>query len=196
MITTEPMLLEVNCHNLIKGIGSLRYDVWQRESDSFAKVFPLGMWLDPDDMEAKHFAVFCDGMIVAAARVTIHDNLNDIPDFPQYALCENQFKYPIASFNRLVVKREYRKRGIASMLVEARLKYAAENARGAVCIGHGRQADRLQRYGFKDFGIAKKYSTLYKTFPEDSMVLYHDLNGIEKVLPSFKKEKQVEIYAS
>ena len=111
-------------------------------------------------------------------------------------MCENQFKYPIASFNRLVVKREYRKRGIASMLVEARLKYAAENARGAVCIGHGRQADRLQRYGFKDFGIAKKYSTLYKTFPEDSMVLYHDLNGIEKVLPSFKKEKQVEIYAS
>lgn len=185
-MNTKATLMEVNCQNLLKAIGSFRYEVWKTESKSFADVFPLGIWLDPDDMISKHFAVICDGQIVASARVSLHERLGDIPDFTLYQNIDDKFVYPIASFNRLVVKREYRQRGFASLLVEARLKYAQKHAKGAVCIGHGRQAVRLQKFGFKEFGLAEKYSTLYKTFPEDSSVLYHDLKDCR---PSEKLSK-------
>lgn len=190
---TQPIIMEAKCQSFMKGIGSLRYEVWSQESETFGRIFPLGIWLEPSDIDAKHFVVICDGKIVAAARVTLHTTLSDIPDFSLYGEVKNKFRYPMASFNRLVVKKEYRNRGFAGMLIRARLAYAKSNASGVVCIGHGSQGERLKRFGFSGHGIAEKYNSIYKTFPEESTIMYHDLKGdsYSGVLFSMNEEKHL-----
>ncbi len=108
----------------------LRYDVWNAELLLRAEVNEAGLITDEHDAHARHWAVFNDGEIVAAARMCIHKNLVDTPDAPAFS--GMMLHSPVATLNRLVVHRSARHFGAASLLDDQRI--SAARADGANCI--------------------------------------------------------------
>ena len=59
-------------------IGRLRYDVWEAEGSIDKDIFPDRLFVDELDKSARHFTIHApDGTIVAAARLTWHESLDD-----------------------------------------------------------------------------------------------------------------------
>lgn len=46
--------------------------------------FPNGRWEESIDASATHFGLIQDGEVVAAARVSIHDDISTVPDAEIY----------------------------------------------------------------------------------------------------------------
>jgi predicted GNAT family N-acyltransferase len=121
-----------------------------------------GVWLDKFDLldSARHWAVYSTGVdgsleIVASARLTLH-RPEDQDEYRDVALW-NQRKlpvvYPICDMGRLVVKKEWRKRGIAQELNRIRIEYAKQwGAKMIIVTASAENARLLERIGFTDIG--------------------------------------------
>ena len=66
---------------MIQRIGELRVRAWQTEVPQAAA---MTTWLDDFDWIARHWAFLLDGQPVAAARLSIHRSINDVPDGELY----------------------------------------------------------------------------------------------------------------
>jgi predicted GNAT family N-acyltransferase len=174
----SPAILKVRDSKFLPLIGSLRYQVWSAETDEFPNVIHGQIWLDPLDDVADHFIVLAEGQLVAAARITYHDSLDTIPDLDCYESIIHRFRFPIASFNRLVVSAEFRGCGISRLLVKARLHESIKKAKSAVCIGQREQARRLTEFGFENCGIAPKLDPITKILPGHGGIMFCDLSTI------------------
>ena len=83
---------------LLREIGRLRVAAWETETSRAAE---MDIWLDEFDRSARHWVVFCEGMPVAAARLSVHASLAEVPDAESYADVFTQPPpAPIASLNR------------------------------------------------------------------------------------------------
>src|SRR5262245_20091828 len=58
-------------------VVSLRFRCWQRQMSTPLTRADL---VDPFDETARHWAAFVDDQIVGAARLSIHDRLEDVPE--------------------------------------------------------------------------------------------------------------------
>lgn len=81
--------------------------------------------VDPHDEAARHWVALADDRVVGAARLTVHDVLEDVPEadclggvFPVPPPA------PIGFLSRLVVAPEYRRRGVGRSLDEVRIREA------------------------------------------------------------------------
>ncbi len=84
--------------------------------------------IDEFEPTARHWAVFDGEHLIAAARLSIHQHLDDVPE----AVCLSGVfvappPAPIGFLSRLVVADEYRRRGLSRHLDEIRIR-AAEQA--------------------------------------------------------------------
>lgn len=125
-----------------------RYEVWSRETILKPEVLAKGLIEDDHDLHARHWAVFDGGKIVAAARMCVHNQQEDTPDFP--ACSQVRLPTPIATINRLVVHESARKLGLAMMLDKCRIEAARND--GAKCVVGTPAASRirsLERQGFE-----------------------------------------------
>jgi hypothetical protein len=68
--------------DLLRKIGRLRVRAWETET---AKAAEMKIWLDEFDASARHWAVFHDGVPVASARLSVHTDMNVVPDAETYA---------------------------------------------------------------------------------------------------------------
>lgn len=110
-------------------MGALRIAAWKDEQGVSKEFFSHSAWLDGDDLTAHHWIITHDDEIVAAARMTFHEQYSSVPhsDLFDEALIEGYGGGPFASLNRLVVAPGYRGNGFSTILDEARIRYAEEH---------------------------------------------------------------------
>ena len=104
--TYEPVEIDPHDRPLLEKIGRLRVLAWSTViPDAAAKVGDC--WLDEYELEARHWCIFHDGEPVAAARMSVHQRNEDVPDAEVYeGVFAEPLAAPIASINRLVTHPE------------------------------------------------------------------------------------------
>src|SRR5262245_39988418 len=84
--------------------------------------------LDPFDKIARHWAAFVDGQLVGAARLSVHDRLEEVPEAEcLLSVFASPPPRPIGFLSRLVVAPEYRRRGVGRHLDEIRICAAEQS---------------------------------------------------------------------
>jgi GNAT superfamily N-acetyltransferase len=142
---------EVRCPNpeLLTRIGQLRVMAWATEIPQAAA---MGEWLDEFEGCACHWVVFRGCELVAAARLSIHQSLADVPDPECFVgIFREPPPTPIASFNRLVVHPSARGFGLSRRLDEARLDFA--EALGCRCAIGSTPSGYLRIRQMEEFGF-------------------------------------------
>jgi GNAT superfamily N-acetyltransferase len=132
--------------------------------------------LDEFDRRGRHWVVLQQGRMVAAARLTVH---RDIPDVPYAQDFEGVFTRPvpppIASLNRLVVSPAVRRQGLSRRLDVARLEAALQaGCRCAVVavISGEHRIRTLERLGFAVAGTGPRIEvTPWRALPPPVVLL-------------------------
>lgn len=126
--------LEVADAETIDEICRLRARVWEATGQAAATAFPDGGWRDPYDSDCLHWIIRDDrGRLVAAARVTVHDRLEEVPEAEEYSRYGLRLPGPIAAPARVVVLAEAQGGGLARRLLDAQDAFARRvGARHAV----------------------------------------------------------------
>lgn len=142
---------------LLQRIGALRVQAWTTEHPQAAT---MTEWLDGIDPRAWHWVIFDGDQMVAAARLSIHTSLCDLPDCKVYSdLLVAPPPAPMASLNRLVVHPSARGEGLSNRIDESRLCFARERGcRSIVCsVPRPERARRLRERGFAVIGMGRPY---------------------------------------
>jgi SAM-dependent methyltransferase len=169
MRSHEPVEIDPRDRPLLEKIGRLRVLAWATVlPDEAARV---GCWLDEFELSARHWCIFHDREPVAAARVSFHDRIAEVPDAEVYAnLALNP---PIASINRLVTHPDFRGRGFSEKLDAARLAVCSD----VFCIvAHTEDFDRrvpqLEALGFERVGglVPNPGGTFYANLPTQPLI--------------------------
>ena len=140
----------------LEAIYRLRAAVWRETGDIARAAFGDGRWSDEHDPGSLHWVVRADaGELVAAARLSVHERLADVPEAEQYTAVGLDLAGRIASPARLVVAAAARRHGLAGRLHDAR----DEAARAAGCTYAVSQSTPvmsrlLARRGWRDVGPA------------------------------------------
>jgi GNAT superfamily N-acetyltransferase len=109
---------------VVEEIVRLRARVWTAQVP-----FPLTLedLADPFDRVARHWAILDEDQLVAAARLSIHDRMEDVPEADcLHGVFPGSPPGPIAFLSRLVVAPEYRGRGLGRRLDEIRIRFAEQ----------------------------------------------------------------------
>jgi len=142
----------------LEEIYALRVAAWQARVESFPEI---GRWTDAEDARAAHWAIRDGGCIVAAARLSIHGSLADVPNAEIFdGVFPGKMEGPIASLNRLVVAPSHGGKGFSAALDRIRISHAkvqgCRHAIGETYAGTKRIA-QLCDLGFKVAGTARPY---------------------------------------
>lgn len=126
--------LEVTDGETIEAICRLRAHVWKATGQAAEGAFPNGGWRDPHDSGCAHWIIRDrHDRLVAAARVTVHDRLEDVLEAEEYLRHGLRLPGPIAAPDRVVVLAEARGNGLARRLLDAQDAFARKaGARHAV----------------------------------------------------------------
>ncbi|NQT16886.1 MAG: GNAT family N-acetyltransferase [Planctomycetes bacterium] len=126
--------LEIAEAETIDEICRLRARVWEATGQAAATAFPDGGWRDPYDSDCPHWIIRDHrGRLVAAARVTVHDRLEEVPEAEEYLRYGLRLPGPIAAPARVVVLAEAQGGGLARRLLDAQDAFARRaGARHAV----------------------------------------------------------------
>ena len=143
----------------LQEIYNLRVEAYENSPKSKfvnREIFPKG-WRDhlDESEDTYHFIVQEENLIVAAGRVAIIDHIEKITDldeaFAKYKIPDDR---PFAYFSRLVVHKDYRKKGIPDSLDNFRINFLKEKTNAKFAIGWA-TPDRhpsLLKYGFENLG--------------------------------------------
>lgn len=142
----------------LEEIYALRVAAWRARVESFPDI---GRWTDAEDARAAHWAIRDGGRIVAAARLSVHDSLADVPHAEIFdGVFSESLDGSIGSLNRLVVAASHSGRGCSAVLDSIRINHArARGCRhvvGETYAGTKRIA-QLRGLGFKVAGTARPY---------------------------------------
>jgi GNAT superfamily N-acetyltransferase len=157
---TQFVVERVDCPIKLDQIFGLRPRAWKSRVASFPD---MTSWSDPFDAEGLHWAVFANQTPIAAARLTIHERLSQVPNHEVFApVLPADLPGPIAVLTRLVVDRAHAGQGLSSLLDQARI----EHARAAGCrwiIGSTfagqKRLDQMVACGFRILGEAGAYQS-------------------------------------
>lgn len=150
----------VDCTARLAEIYALRPRAWKDRAPDFPDI---ASWSDPFDDVGLHWAVLADGAPIAAARLTIHAALDEVPNAEVFQpLLPLDLPGPIAVLTRLVVEKRYAGCGLSTLLDRARLDHArAAGCRwviGSTFAGQ-RRLDQILGYGFRVLGEAAPYAS-------------------------------------
>lgn len=146
--------------DVLQRIGRLRFAVWQAEGCLQEAAFPTGVWSDADDARASHFIAESGGDLVAAARLLTHASADTSDrDVAVWTALGAPLAFPAADLGRLVVRADFRRRGLGARLNEARIDAArAAGARTAITTASAANARLLRRAGFRDIGATVTFA--------------------------------------
>lgn len=137
---TEPQVLDQ--------VYALRVKAWLADGinpDSNLE----GIWKDEYEERARHWAVLDGEKVLAAARLSIHQSLGDVPSHYVFESLKFEAPTPIASINRLVVHPDGRGLGLSRKLDAIRLQEAKqEGCRTVVAYCLEARVPALERFGF------------------------------------------------
>jgi hypothetical protein len=146
---TDPSILE--------RIYELRVTCWRARGNA---TDGISSWTDAYDLDAQHWAILAGERPIAAARLTIHTQLCDVPDAYIYGDVLPALPSPIGSINRCVVHPEFKNRGLSRILDEVRITAARQlRAKCVVAsVNQDRRARSLETAGFKLIGSGLPYT--------------------------------------
>lgn len=150
-IISTPIEIDPRDDRLLQEIGRLRVDAWATEVPDLPG--KTDVWLDEYELSARHWGIFHDGRLIAAARLSVHDRLEDVPHAHVYQQAfDEPLPLPIASINRLTTHPDFRGRGCSDALDNVRM-LAAEQRNCSCCVavtptGESRTR-QLRSLGFK-----------------------------------------------
>lgn len=115
------ILVEVTDPRILENIYALRVTAWRGKVE-----IPAGtiQWVDDIDPTSKHWAILNGDQVVAAARLSIHNLITDVPDPEGYHGVIDSLPAPIGSMNRCIVHPDFRGRGLSKLLDQVRIKAA------------------------------------------------------------------------
>ena len=118
----------------LEAIYRLRLAVWSEAGTVSEAAFPDGRWYDEEDAVAIQWAFRAGDDVVAAARLSVHEQLADVPDADEYAAVGLRLEGRIAVPARFVVARRACGHGLTAVLRETWIADArAAGSRFAVC---------------------------------------------------------------
>ena len=117
-LVTDPRTIDAICR--------FRAAVWIRTGLTRAGAFPDGRWRDRYEEASRHWAIRYGGEIVAAARLSLHERLEEVPEADEYLAAGLRLEGPAAAPARVVVARPWRRHGLAARLIQAQDRAAAE----------------------------------------------------------------------
>ena len=127
----------------------LRFEVWSAEGVALTHLKEHKIH-DELDAQAFHWGAFVENDMVASARLTVHQSLNDAPD--GYLFHTIELPTPVANLSRMVVGAQFRRLGVARAIDELRIRRAREMG-AKVVIGSPVKTiptlERLKSYGFQ-----------------------------------------------
>jgi GNAT superfamily N-acetyltransferase len=139
----------------IDAICRLRARVWRVANGIAQNAFPDGVWRDPYDDLAVHWMVHDEGRLIAAARLLLHERIEDAIEAFQYARYAIRWQGLIAAPDHVVVCPSAQGRGIASLLLAAQEEMArADGATFAIRQASPRMVQLLVRRGWRLHGPA------------------------------------------
>lgn len=144
----------------LEQIYRLRVAAWRARVPHFPA---MEKWTDDYDNIADHWAIWINDEPVAAARLTIHGRLSQVPNAEVFqSVFSAHLTGPIAVLTRLVVRSSHANLGLSKLLDEVRISHAA--GAGCQCIigstyaGQKRLA-AMQALGFEIVGEAEPYQS-------------------------------------
>lgn len=103
-LVQEVEVSEVREEHVLDEIYAFRARVWSSVGGLAHHAFPDGQWRDAHDNVARHWVVRDEhGLLIAAARLTIHPELGLVPESPEYLRYCPRLHGPIAAPGRVVV---------------------------------------------------------------------------------------------
>jgi predicted GNAT family N-acyltransferase len=140
----------------LHAIGKLRVAAWRTEGGTPSIAAVGDCWLDHHDEHAIHFMLRRGDVLAAAARMCVHESLDDAPDAFALETAERPIPLPAAFFNRLVVEPGFRGQGLSDALDRERLHAAsALRVRSVVVTTQApHRITKLSALGFSDWGRA------------------------------------------
>jgi GNAT superfamily N-acetyltransferase len=105
-------------------VGALRLEAWGRLLGPDAAAARFGV--DHHDAGAWHCLALDEGAPVAAGRLTVHSDLDDLPESTSFGPYRGQMRVPLGFASRLVVHPAHQGRGHAARIIVDRLVLAAE----------------------------------------------------------------------
>ena len=148
--------LEVSDPQILDEIYALRARVWRATGGVSLEAF-AGSWSDGDDLHAAHW-VICDGrgQVVAAARLTIHNTLAEVPEAEEYLRYGLDRAGPVAAPARIVVSPSAQGHGLGRRLLDAQDQAARRlGARSAVRQASPAMVRLLVNRGWRIVGPAR-----------------------------------------
>lgn len=119
-------------------------------------------WEDPEDGSSQHWAIQHGTTIVAAARLTVADRVEQLPSAEVYRGILPPLSGKLASINRLVVDPLHGGQGLSGWLDRARLAHAdrsgAQHVVAQTFAGISR-IEQLVALGFRPMGEARPYAS-------------------------------------
>ncbi len=145
-------MTEVTYPERIIDIGKFRIAGWRDEQGVDPTFFAQTTWLDALDQNARHWIVTDGPDIVAAARISFHDSLADVP-YAKMLSATQRWHFTgkkIASLNRLVVSPGYRGKGLSGQLDLVRIECARKlGIEVIIAFPQMVRIDSLRRKGFE-----------------------------------------------
>lgn len=116
--------LETRDPDILQQVYRLRVEAWRARNPDFPA---LERWNDSFDASGRHWVIVDHGRPVAAARLTVHSALAEVPNAEIYRdLLPEDLAGPIGVLTRLVVARSHAGRGLSRSLDLARIDAARE----------------------------------------------------------------------
>jgi len=107
-------------------IGRLRVQAWRNERGIDSLFFARPSWIEELDSHAMHWVITDKEEVVAAARLSLHTSLSDVPYAYLLPLAVQQplAKHLVASLSRMVVAPRYRGHHFSTVLDQVRVAAA------------------------------------------------------------------------
>jgi len=149
--TRDPYILEQ--------VYRLRVAAWRARNPDFPD---MEAWTDAFDTAGRHWVVMDADVPVAAARLTVHSQMAEVPSAEIYrGLIADDLPGPIGVLTRLVVAANHGGRGLSRALDMVRIEAARESGCrhliGATLVGLAR-VQQMSALGFDLIGHAEPYS--------------------------------------
>ena len=162
---------------LLQQVGRLRILAWEADGELPSFAPRAEVWIDEHDSHAVNWAVLCEGLPVAAARLCVHKRICELPDLASLIGYEDSLVPPIAAFTRLVVSPAFRGRGLSTELDAMRIAAAQEGGcRAAVVVTHvPARMLQLKAGGFRNLGESRHRTVSFAP----SYVFSREIVGVE-----------------
>ena len=125
-------LTKVDAPATLEEIYKFRARVWDSSKGIAVNAFPTGKWQDQHDATALHWIVTnADNQMVGAARLSLHERMEDVVEPEQYLRYGVECDGLIAAPDRVVVCPSARRQGIAQRLLDVQNEASVDA--GAAC---------------------------------------------------------------